>query len=64
MPGLFYRMSRWNHTRIFSDLEDEETRITDGEFGIEKSILGRQSKYSSGLQSKASLLRSVVCYLF
>lgn len=52
------RMSRWNHTRIFSDLEDEETRITDGEFGTEKSISGRQSKYSSGLQSKVSLLRS------
>ncbi|XP_057767673.1 uncharacterized protein LOC130987961 [Salvia miltiorrhiza] len=52
------RMSQWNHTRIFSDFEDEETRISDGGFGNEKSISGRQSKYSSGLQSKATLLRS------
>ncbi|KAH6818389.1 ARM repeat superfamily protein [Perilla frutescens var. frutescens] len=52
------RMSRWNHTRIFSDLEDDETRISDGEFGNGKSILGQQSKFSSGLQSKPTLLRS------
>lgn len=52
------RMSRWNHTRIFSDLNDDETRISDGEFGNGKSISGQQSRYSSGLQSKATLLRS------
>ncbi|KAK6139545.1 hypothetical protein DH2020_026714 [Rehmannia glutinosa] len=53
------RISKWNHTKIFSDLDDEETRNSDGEFGDEKSTSGRQSKYSSMLQSKASLLRSV-----
>ncbi|KAK6147593.1 hypothetical protein DH2020_018505 [Rehmannia glutinosa] len=52
------RISRWNHTKIFSDLDDKETRNSDGEFGDEKSTSGRQSKYSSMLQSKASLLRS------
>ncbi|KAK6131765.1 LOW QUALITY PROTEIN: hypothetical protein DH2020_034461 [Rehmannia glutinosa] len=52
------RISKWNHTKIFSDLDDEETRNSDGEFGDEKSTSGRQSKYSSMLQSKASLLRS------
>lgn len=62
LTGMFYRMSRWNHTKIFSDLVDEETRISDGGFG-NKSISGRQSKYSAGLQSKASLLRLVdVCF--
>ncbi|KAL0374605.1 UNVERIFIED_CONTAM: RRP12-like protein [Sesamum radiatum] len=52
------RISRWNHTKIFSDFDDEEMRNSDGELMDEKSISSRQSKYSSALQSKASLLRS------
>lgn len=52
------RMSRWNHTKIFSDFEDDETRNSDGEFGNKKSISSRHSKYSSALKSKATLLRS------
>ncbi|GFP87210.1 rrp12-like protein [Phtheirospermum japonicum] len=50
------RISRWNHTKVFSDFDDDETMISDGEFTDAKSIHGRQSK--SALQSKASLLRS------
>ncbi|KAI3443520.1 hypothetical protein Pfo_000185 [Paulownia fortunei] len=41
------RISRWNHTKIFSDSDDEETRNSDGEFVDEKSISSRRSKYSS-----------------
>ncbi|XP_051150403.1 uncharacterized protein LOC127264880 [Andrographis paniculata] len=52
------RMSRWNHTRIFSDFDDVETRNSDGEFADGKSISTRRSKFSSAMQSKASLLRS------
>ncbi|KAL6537719.1 hypothetical protein OROHE_012346 [Orobanche hederae] len=52
------RISRWNHTKIFSEFGDEETRNSDGEAMNGKSVSGRHSKYSSDLQSKASLLRS------
>ncbi|KAL0338857.1 UNVERIFIED_CONTAM: RRP12-like protein [Sesamum angustifolium] len=52
------RISRWNHTKIFSDFDDEQTMNSDGELVDEKSISSRQSKYSSAVQSKASLLRS------
>ncbi|KAK4396814.1 RRP12-like protein [Sesamum angolense] len=52
------RISRWNHTKIFSDFDDEPTMNSDGELVDEKSISSRQSKYSPAVQSKASLLRS------
>ncbi|PIM99075.1 hypothetical protein CDL12_28436 [Handroanthus impetiginosus] len=53
------RMSRWNHTKVFSDFEDDETKNSDdGEFVDEKSFASRQSKHSLGLKSKATLLRS------
>ncbi|XP_042050958.1 RRP12-like protein [Salvia splendens] len=52
------RMSRWNHTKIFSDFDDEDTRMSGGDFKNEKSVSGQQSKYSAGQQSRATLLRS------
>ncbi|KAG8373862.1 hypothetical protein BUALT_Bualt11G0069400 [Buddleja alternifolia] len=52
------RMSRWNHTKIFSDFDDEETMNIDGEFADRKSVSSRQSKSSSVSQPKASLLRT------
>ncbi|KAL3642880.1 hypothetical protein CASFOL_013695 [Castilleja foliolosa] len=52
------RLSKWNHTKVFSDFDDDDTMISDGEFTDAKSVSGRRSKYSSALQSKSSLLRS------
>lgn len=54
------RMSRWNHTKIFSDFDDEDTRMSGGDFKNEKSVSGQHSKYSAGQQSRATLLRSTV----
>lgn len=58
MVCLFYRMSRWNHTKVFSDFDDEAGN-SDDEFVNEKSVSSRRTKYSSAVQSKATLLRSV-----
>ncbi|XWS70113.1 hypothetical protein CRYUN_Cryun03dG0021300 [Craigia yunnanensis] len=47
------RLSRWNHTKIFSDFGDEDADDSDAEMAS-----GQQSKGSSRLKSKASSLRS------
>ncbi|CAA0821517.1 ARM repeat superfamily protein [Striga hermonthica] len=52
------RISRWNHTKIFSELNDNDSNDSDGEFTDGKSIVGRHSKYSLAVQSKSSLSRS------
>ncbi|KAL5853701.1 hypothetical protein ACOSQ3_008819 [Xanthoceras sorbifolium] len=52
------RHSRWNHTKIFSDFGDEDTEGSDSEYMDTKTVSGRQSKASSQLKSKVSLLRS------
>ncbi|XWS17532.1 hypothetical protein CRYUN_Cryun33cG0075300 [Craigia yunnanensis] len=48
------RLSRWNHTKIFSDFDDDNTDDSDAEMASRQ-----QSKGSSRLKSKASSLRSV-----
>ncbi|KAG5243558.1 RRP12 protein [Salix suchowensis] len=53
------RISRWDHTKIFSDFSDGETENSDGECMDTKTVSGRHSKFSSRLKSKASL-RSVI----
>lgn len=57
--SFLFRLSRWNHTKIFSDFDDEETEDSDVEFMDTKTISGRKSKASSQLKSKASSLRLV-----
>nr|XP_048334915.1 RRP12-like protein isoform X2 [Ziziphus jujuba var. spinosa] len=52
------RLSRWNHTKIFSDFSDEETENSDAEYTGSKTVSGRRGKASSQLKSKASLSRS------
>lgn len=49
------RISRWNHTKIFSDFSDGETENSDGEYMDTKTVSGRHSKFSSQLKPKASL---------
>ncbi|CAL5400272.1 unnamed protein product [Camellia sinensis] len=46
------RLSRWNHTKIFSDFGDEETDSNP------ETVSGRRSKASALLTSEASSLRS------
>ncbi|KAL7096137.1 hypothetical protein ACP275_10G064800 [Erythranthe tilingii] len=50
--------SRWNHTKIFSDFGDDEEMNSDDEFEDKNSISTRRTKYSSALQSKATMLRT------
>ncbi|KAF8401126.1 hypothetical protein HHK36_014430 [Tetracentron sinense] len=50
------RLSRWNHTKIFSDFGNEETEDSDTEYMEAKTVSGRWSKASS--LSKGSSLRS------
>ncbi|CAK9159241.1 unnamed protein product [Ilex paraguariensis] len=50
------RLSRWNHTKIFSDFGEEETNSSDADFMDARTVSGRQSKVSSLF--KASSLRS------
>lgn len=60
--SIFYslfRLSRWNHSKIFSDFGDEETENSDDEYMNAKTASGRRSKASSQLKSKAYSLRSV-----
>ncbi|KDP33963.1 hypothetical protein JCGZ_07534 [Jatropha curcas] len=52
------RISRWNHTKIFSDSGDEDTHDDDAEDMDFKSVLGGQSKASSKLKCKLSSSRS------
>ncbi|XP_050216515.1 uncharacterized protein LOC126667567 [Mercurialis annua] len=49
------RSSRWNHTKIFSDFENEDTQDSDAEYMDTETFSGRQSKGSALLKSKASL---------
>ncbi|XP_008242327.1 PREDICTED: RRP12-like protein [Prunus mume] len=51
------RLSRWNHTKIFSDFDDEETEDSDTEYMDAKTVLGKHGKAFSQLKSKASSLR-------
>lgn len=48
------RLSRWNHTKIFSDFGDEDSEGSDAEYMDVGTVSGRQSK---ALKSKASTLR-------
>lgn len=59
-----FRLSRWNHTKIFSDFSDEETENSDAEYAGTKTVSGRRGKGSSQLKSKASSSRSVVIFIF
>lgn len=52
------RLSRWNHTNIFSDFGDEENDNSDSELMDAKTVSGRHTKNSSMFKSKASTLRS------
>nr|DAD45608.1 TPA_asm: hypothetical protein HUJ06_003838 [Nelumbo nucifera] len=52
------RISRWNHTKIFSDYGDEESEDTDGDYTEAEMMSGRRSKASSEFKSKQSSLRS------
>ncbi|KAH8505512.1 hypothetical protein H0E87_012659 [Populus deltoides] len=54
------RISRWNHTKIFSDFSDGETENSDGEYMDTKTISGRHSKFSSQLKPKASLRSKII----
>lgn len=55
-PDFFYRQSRWNHTKIFSDFGDDETD-GDADYKDTKTSSGRLSKGSTLLTSKALSLR-------
>lgn len=54
-----YRLSRWNHTKIFSEYDDGESENSDAEYMDAKTTTGRRSKATLASDSKASLLRSV-----
>ncbi|KAL3532733.1 hypothetical protein ACH5RR_006254 [Cinchona calisaya] len=48
------RLSKWNHTKIFSDFGDEETEKSDADYMDAKSLSGGRMKTSSLSKSKAS----------
>lgn len=52
-----YRLSRWNHTKIFSEFDDGESENSDAEYMDTKTTAGRRSKATLVSDSKASLLR-------
>ncbi|GKV24693.1 hypothetical protein SLEP1_g34276 [Rubroshorea leprosula] len=53
------RVSRWNHTKVFSDFAGEGTEDSDGEYiDSETTIPRRRSWVSKRLKSKASLLQT------
>ncbi|KAL3332457.1 hypothetical protein AABB24_032833 [Solanum stoloniferum] len=52
------RLSRWNHTKIFSEFDDGESENSDAEYMDTKTTAGRRSKATLVSYSKASLLRS------
>ncbi|XP_060189622.1 uncharacterized protein LOC132618605 [Lycium barbarum] len=52
------RLSRWNHTKIFSEFDDGESENSDAESMDTKTTAGRRSKATLVSDSKASLLRS------
>ncbi|TQD93685.1 hypothetical protein C1H46_020689 [Malus baccata] len=51
------RLSRWNHTKIFSDFDDEETEDSNADYMDAKTVSGRRGKASTQFKSKASSLR-------
>uniref|UniRef100_A0A2N9GW92 Uncharacterized protein n=1 Tax=Fagus sylvatica TaxID=28930 RepID=A0A2N9GW92_FAGSY len=59
-PGthIVSKLSRWNHTKIFSDFGDDETEGSDAEYMDARTMNGQRSKASSLLKSKAASLRS------
>ncbi|MCE3050388.1 hypothetical protein HAX54_047111 [Datura stramonium] len=52
------RLSRWNHTKIFSEFDDGESDNSDAEYMDTKTTSGDRSKATLLSDSKASLLRS------
>ncbi|KAK4355750.1 hypothetical protein RND71_024721 [Anisodus tanguticus] len=52
------RLSRWNHTKIFSEFDDGESENSDAEYMDAKTTAGHRSKATLVSDSKASLLRS------
>ncbi|XP_077230850.1 ARM repeat superfamily protein [Tasmannia lanceolata] len=53
------RLSRWNHTKIFSDFGDEDSEDSDAEHIEVKTVSGRGSKAASEFNPKGSSLRSM-----
>lgn len=54
---IFYfclRLSRWNHTKIFSDFGDEETEDVDSAYMDAETAPSSKSKVSAMAKSKAS----------
>ncbi|KAH0970908.1 hypothetical protein GBA52_023064 [Prunus armeniaca] len=51
------RLSRWNHTKIFSDFDDGETEDSDKDYMDAKTVSGKRRKASLQLKSKTSSLR-------
>ncbi|WCJ42841.1 ARM repeat superfamily protein [Euphorbia peplus] len=49
------RISKWNHSKIFSDFGEEDSEDSDAEYMGAKTVSGRESK---GSKSKAASLRS------
>ncbi|KAI4376476.1 hypothetical protein MLD38_014233 [Melastoma candidum] len=52
------RLSRWNHTRIFSDFDDDETRNEGSDYMDAETLDGRKSKVSAAQKSRVHSLRS------
>ncbi|XP_057968384.1 uncharacterized protein LOC131157934 [Malania oleifera] len=52
------RLSRWNHTKIFSDFDDGEMTGSDAEYMDASMLSNQRSKAASQFNSKASSLRS------
>lgn len=52
------RLSRWNHTKIFSDSGDEDSSDGETDYMDSETNIGRRSRASSLLKSKATSLRS------
>ncbi|XP_068658787.1 uncharacterized protein [Aristolochia californica] len=53
------RLSRWNHTNIFSDVGDEEADSSDAELMESSSFFDTRSRPVSRITSKGSPLRSM-----
>ncbi|KAJ7963976.1 RRP12-like protein [Quillaja saponaria] len=52
------RQSRWNHTKIFSDFDDEESEGSDADYDV-RTVSDIRGKASSLLKSRASSLRRI-----
>lgn len=55
IQSSLHRLSRWNHTKIFSEFDEEETGNSDADYMDMKAVSGRHGKAPSLLNSKASL---------